>query len=337
MPKLSNAVNTDRSFAKLVLNTLVIIGLATLQQAFNNTLHRCPKMYLPDHSSFAALANTFSSSFITKISIIRSSFPSGSCSNVLTPPNTREVLHNLSHVTNAEVRRLVLSAPCKSSDLDPLPTGSVKDCIDVLVTPIVSIVNLSLFERCFPSHFKSALVSPLLKKPTLNRDDMKNYRPVSKLSFLSKLIEKAVASRLNSHINSSHTANDYQSAYRKFHSTETALLNIHNDILSSMDDGRVTALTLLDLSAAFDTIDHTILLRRLGNWFGVSGKALDWFKSHLTGGSQRIKLGNCLSSTSDLSFGAPQGSVLGPLLFYILYHSTSEPDLGACYPSSSLC
>ena len=85
-----------------------------------------------------------------------------------------------------------------------------------------------------------------------------------------------------------------------------------------MDDRRVTALTLLDLSAAFDTRDHTILLRRLGNWFGVSGKALDWFKSYLTGRSQRIKLGNCLSSRSDLSFGVPQGSLLGPLLF-ILY------------------
>ena len=95
-----------------------------------------------------------------------------------------------------------------------------------------------------------------------------------------------------------------------FHSTETALLKIYNDILSSMDDGRVTALTLLDLSAAFDTIDHTILLSRLGNWFGVSGKTLDWFKSYLTGRSQRIKLGNCLSSRFDLSFGVPRGQFL---------------------------
>ena len=122
-------------------------------------------MYLPDHSSTTTLANTFSSFLMNKISIIRSSFPSGSCSNVLTPPNTREVLYNVSHVTDAEVRRLVLSAPCKSSDLDPLPTGLVKDCIDVLVTPIVSIVNLSLSEGCFSTHFKSALVFPLLKNP----------------------------------------------------------------------------------------------------------------------------------------------------------------------------
>ena len=89
-----------------------------------------------------------------------------------------------------------------------------------------------------------------------------------------------------------------------------------------MDDGRVTALTLLDLSAAFDTIDHTILLSRLGNWFGVSGEALDWFKSYLTGRSQRIKLGNCLSSRSDLSFGVPQGVRSWSSAFYSLYHST---------------
>ena len=84
--------------------------------------------------------------------------------------------------------------------------------------------------------------------------------------------------QLNSHINSSNTSNQYQSAYRKFHSTETALLKLHNDILAAMDAGKVTALTLLDLSDAFDTIDHTILLSRLDDWFGVTGMAVNWFK-----------------------------------------------------------
>ena len=181
----------------------------------------------------------------------------------------------------------------------------------------------------FPDTFQVCPSLPFVKKPTLNRDDMKNYPPVSNLSFLSEILEKVVASRLTSHINSSHTSNDYQSAYRKSFSTEIALPKIHKDILSSMDDGRVTALTLLDPSAAFDTIDHTILLRRLGNWFGVSGKALDWFKSYLTGRSQRITLGNCLSSRSDLSFGVPQGSVLGPLhLLCIPLHLVAwSPDM----------
>ena len=82
-----------------------------------------------------------------------------------------------------------------------------------------------------------------------------------------------------------------------------------------MDAGKVTALTLLDLSASFDTIDHTILLRRLDDWFGVTGKALDWFKLYLTDRWQNIKLGDCLFSKANLKFGVPQGSVLGPLLF----------------------
>ena len=141
---------------------------------------------------------------------------------------------------------------------------------------------------------------------------MKNYQPVSNLRFLSKVLEKVVVNQLNTHINTSNTSNQYQSAYRKFHSIETALLKIHSDILASMDASKVTALTLLDLSAAFDTIDHTILLRRLDDWFGVTGKTLH---SHLTGRCQRIKLGDCLSSKADFKFRVPQGSVLGLLLF----------------------
>ena len=121
--------------------------------------------------------------------------------------------------------------------------------------------------------------------------------------------------QLNSQINSSNTFNPYQTAYRKCHSSETALPKIQSDILASMDAGKVTALLLLDLSAAFDTIGHTILLSRLDDLFGVTGKALNWFKSYLTGRCQSIILGDCLSSKADLKFGVPQGSILDPLLF----------------------
>ena len=304
----------------------------SLWKVFNKILHRCPKMHLPDHSSIVALANTFSSFFINKISIICSSFPSDSHLCVLNPPDTRKVLQNLTCVTADEVCHLVLRAPCKSSDLDPIPTSLVKDCIDILITAITSIINLSLTEGSFPSHFKSAHISPNLKKPSVNNDSMNNYRPVSNLSFLSKVLEKVVVNQLNSHINSSNTSNQYQSAYRKFHSTETALLKIHNDILASMDAGKVTALTLLDLSAAFDTIDHTILLRRLDDWFGATGKTLHWFKSYLTGRCQRIRLGDCLSSQADLKFGVPQGSVLGRLLFTLYTTPLSSMMSGHAIP-----
>ena len=107
-----------------------------------------------------------------------------------------------------------------------------------------------------PRDFKEALVNPLIKKQTLCKNDLKNYRPISNLSFLSKILEKLVANRLHKHIYYHHLSNELQSAYKRFHSTETAFLKIHNDIVDNMDNCNVTALTLLDLSAAFDTIDH---------------------------------------------------------------------------------
>ena len=113
---------------------------------------------------------------------------------------------------------------------------------------------------------------------------MLNHRPVSNLSFLSEVLEKVVVSQQNSHIVRSNTSNQYRSAYRKFHSTESALPKAHNDIPASIDAGTVTALTLLGLSPALDTIDHTFLLRRLDDWFGVTGNACNCFEWYLTGG-----------------------------------------------------
>jgi hypothetical protein len=289
----------------------------SLWKAFNEILHRCPPVRLPDCSSIQSLAEKFGSYFLDKISIIRCSFDSDhDIANANSGLHSgQNELHILTPSSEDEVRRLVLSAPCKSSELDPFPTALLKSCIDVLVTPITSIVNLSLSEGVFPSPFKIAHVSPLLKKPTLAKNEMKNYRPVSNLCFISKILEKVVANRLNTHVSGTNTSNPHQSAYRKFHSTETALLKINSDILTSMDEGKVTALTLLDLSAAFDTIDHSILLKRLNAWFGVTGTALDWLTSYLTSRTQRVRLDGYLSSVVDLPFGVPQGSVLGPLLF----------------------
>ena len=166
----------------------------------------------------------------------------------------------------------------------------MKDSIDILITPITSITNLSFSEGSFLSHFKSSPVFiPILKNPTLKKDRMKNYLPVSNLSFLSKVHEKSVMNQLNSYINRSSTSNQYQFANRKLRSTESALLKIHNDIAASGNAGKITTLTLLDISAAFDTIDHSTLLRRLNEWFRALGKALNWFNSYLTGRCQRVK------------------------------------------------
>jgi hypothetical protein len=254
---------------------------------------------------------------LDKIALIRTSFPDVQSSDHPHPPGepVGPSLNIFIPATEAEIRRLIMAAPSKSCGLDPIPTPLLKKCLDVFLTPITALVNMSMAEGCFPTSFKNAHVTPLLKKPSLSKDDLKNYRPVSNLSFISKVVERVISKRIQSHISSSKSANPCQSAYKQFHSTETALLKIHNDVLRSMDGGKVTALTLLDLSAAFDTIDHRILLDRLHTWFRISGPALDWFSSYLSDRSQQIKLGDTLSPSVLIPFGVPQGSVLGPVLF----------------------
>lgn len=156
---------------------------------------------------------------------------------------------------------------------------------------------------------------PLLKKPDLSVNEPQNFRPVSNLPFLSKILEKLVSLQLLKHIDSYKLRDKFQSAYRPSHSTETALLKVTNDIKNIIDNKQVCLLAMLDLSAAFDTIDHQILVKRLENDFGISGMALQWFSSYLANRFQAVKIGRELSEYVPLGFGVPQGSVLGPLLF----------------------
>ena len=208
-----------------------------------------------------------------------------------------------------------------------MPTFLIKECIDILLPSITKLVNFSLSEGLVPDGLKKAVVTPLIKKASLPVEDLKNYRPVSRLSFISKLVERVVAKQMVDHIHRHDLDNSYQSAYKPGHSTETALLSIKNDIHLSLSRGEATALVLLDLSAVFDTIDHSTLLGCLLDWFSVGGSALKWFSSYLTECSQSVKICSTLSNLQKLLFGVPQGSVLGPLLFS-LYTSPLSTLIG---------
>lgn len=167
----------------------------------------------------------------------------------------------------------------------------------------------------FPSSHKHAIVLPRIKKTTLDPDSLTSYRPISNLSFISKVVERVVARRLMSHITTHSLLPSRQSAYRRFHSTETVVDSVHNELVHSIDDGRVTALVLLDLSSAFDTVDHSILLSTLSRRFAVTDTSLDWFQSYCCGRSQSVSYAGVSTTASALDCSVPQGSALGPLKF----------------------
>ena len=143
----------------------------------------------------------------------------------------------------------------------------------------------------------------------------KNDRPVSNLQYVSKLTEKMVFEQIHTHIMTHSLYPEFQSAYRKNHSTETALVRVMNDILMKLNTQEVTLLVMLDLGAAFDAVNHNILLTRLNEELGICGLALEWFRLYLAKRGQRVSIDGSLSERFSLQYGVPQGSCLGPLLF----------------------
>ena len=265
------------------------------------------------------LANDFGQFFAQKIAGIRSDIRSVSTNQICLPVNatstvTASCFSEFNLLSELEVFDLITASSKKSCPLDPIPTKLLNECVDVPLPPITKIINLSLDSGYFPRTLKCALVQPLLKKdglPPLFR----KFGPVSNLAFISKLVETVVAKRLQHFLNCNSLFPVFQSAYRQNHSTETALLKVMNDTLLNMNDQCDTLLILLDLSAAFDSVNHDTMLRRLEYSFGIQGKALSWFASYLSGRTQRIMINESLSKPFKLECGVPQRSCLGPPLF----------------------
>uniref|UniRef100_A0A8C1CZ15 Reverse transcriptase domain-containing protein n=1 Tax=Cyprinus carpio carpio TaxID=630221 RepID=A0A8C1CZ15_CYPCA len=199
--------------------------------------------------------------------------------------------------------------------LDPIPSKLLKEVLPEVIDPLLTIINSSLLLGHVPKTFKLAVIKPLIKKTQLDPKELVNYKPFSNRPFLSKILEKVVSSQLCSFLEKNGICEDFQSGFRPYHSTETALLRVTNDLLLSSDRGCISLFVLLDLSAEFDTIDHTILLHRLEYFVGINGSALAWFKSCVYDRHQFVAVNEEVSYRSQVQYGVPQGSVLGPLLF----------------------
>lgn len=238
--------------------------------------------------------------------------------------STENLLRVLGETTIEEVSRIIKQLPNKTSPLDYVHTSVLKSCVDVFAPLITRLINLSFSEGCFPAQFKQAQVTPLIKKAGLDESDPASYRPISNLNTIGKIIERICLARILPHVASTGNFSPLQSAYRKKHSTETALLKILDDLYRVVDGKRAAVLIGLDLSAAFDTIDHDILIERLRSVFGFSELALAWVKSYLCSRTQFVKIGNEQSPTTSVDIGVPQGSVLGPFLFSVYVSPISD-------------
>jgi Reverse transcriptase (RNA-dependent DNA polymerase) len=203
--------------------------------------------------------------------------------------------------------------PDKSSAADPMPTSVLKAVSDLLSPYVAALFNRSISCGCFPSPFKKSFITPIVKKPGLDPEDVKSYRPISNLSVLSKVMERLATRRPTDYIKASGLLPPLQWGFRQSFSTETAVLKVLSDLLAAVDRGDVGVLVLLDL-AAFDIVDRMIMLKRLERTLRVSGVVLDWLSSYLVDREQFVRLGADLSGTVTLPSGLPEGSVLDPLL-----------------------
>ena len=271
----------ERVLNELPSNQSKLFSLSRRLFGLNN--HECANHNL---SVNVNVSEAFSKFFSEKVNNVRTTLKRiNQASDTIDPlyrkPFAGLLLMEFPSATTDEVEAIIHRSSSKSCELDPLPTALLKLCLPELSATLLSITNHSLDAGVVPSHFKKWRVIPVAKSRVTSYNDVSNYRPISQLQFISKVLERVVTNRIRPHLEEYHLFDKYQSAYRAAHSTETALLSGHHDITSALDKGSTVAMVMLDQSAAFDVIDHDILLQRLEFAFGISGRALKWFGSYL--------------------------------------------------------
>uniref|UniRef100_A0A8C1MKC2 Reverse transcriptase domain-containing protein n=1 Tax=Cyprinus carpio TaxID=7962 RepID=A0A8C1MKC2_CYPCA len=286
---------------------------STVARLINNQMP--PDLNIPSQLN----SNDFMNFFTDKIDNIRNTITNvdstvSNTSALFIAP--KDKLQCFTTIGQEELNKLITASKPTTRLLDPVPTKLLKELIPVTEEPLLNIIN-SLSLGHVPKPFKLEVIKPLIKKPQLDPSELANYRPISNLPFMSKLLEKVVSAQMCSFLQKNYLYEEFQWGFRPHHSTETAIVKITNDLLLASDQGCISLLVVLDLSAAFNTIDHDILIDRLQNYTGIQGHALRWFRSYLSDRYHFVYLSGESSHPSPIKYGVPQGSVLGPLLFSI--------------------
>ena len=292
-------------------------NISKLYEVTDNLLGNKGKLNLPDGFSDVDLANRFADFFIMKIETVIGNLALGTYCNLFPVVAGHNKLHCFNEVSLGDIRAIVGKVKPTFCCGDPFPFADVRDSdnVDDLLNVYLNIVNLSISTSQFPCDEKHAFLKPVLKGG-MDSQSLNSYRPVSNLSFVSKILENVILEQLMVFLQRTGVFPDNQSAYRKLYSTETALCAVVNDLLVMMDDGKCGILILLDLSAAFDTVVHSLLLNDL-RAVGIEGGALQYLGDYLEGRTYSVQIGQSFSRTVVLERGVPQGSVLGPILFCI--------------------
>ena len=272
------------------------------------------------------LASLFTRYINDKVDKLRANFASESVTSpsALATRSTNVTFSLFNKVSQSEVKECIINSAPKSCDLENIPSEHFIEYLHSILPSLSDLFNSSLASGVFSRCFKSAPVSPMIKKRCLDHNDFNNYRPVSNLCFIAKILEKLVLSQVSSYLNSHNLYDTCQTAYRPGHSTETALLKVVNDLFLSLNKGNISVLALLDFSSAFDTIDHTILVHRLHTDFGFTDTILQWFTPYLSDRTQYVSLSNNCSVFAPVHLGDPQGAVLGHMLFSMYIKPLSD-------------
>ena len=215
----------------------------------------------------------------------------------------------------SELRRLKRK---KAVGVDRFPSEMIKDAANVLAGPLTFLINMSIETGLVPSDWKIAKVIPVFKSG--NKSDLDNYRPISVLPILSKLLEKFVHKQLIYHLEKNCMLFNFQFGFRPKRSTELAVTLLTDHIRKEADKGSLTGAIFVDLSKAFDTVSHSSLLNKLPS-FGIHGTELNWFTDYLFNRKQFVQSNGCASDIISIFCGVPQGSIIGPLLFIMHFNA----------------